>query len=190
MSSSKPNVKVKPPAEKDAGDLDHDLDLEAPDVSDTSCGMYKCHPRVMQPCASIGCFTGIYSFAGLMTSTLSIYVNSQVTTLERQFGFNSHQTGIIMAANDIGYLACVLFVSYSASRLHIPRSLGYATMMFGLSGLVCCIPHFLYGARYSVAAMTGSDNVTSEVTESTSKKDSIYGDLCNLRNITDNSCAA
>ena len=40
-----------------------------------------------------------------------------MTTLERHFGFNSAQTGLIMAANDVGFLVVVLFVSYIAAKV-------------------------------------------------------------------------
>lgn len=147
------------------------------EVKDTRCGIGIIHPGFIQPCANICCFTGYYSLAALLTSTLSSYVNSQVTTLERQFGFSSKQTGIIMAANDIGYLACVLFVSYSASKLHIPRSLGVATVIFGLSGIACSLPHFIFGAQVSPDLMNGDGNQTSF-------RPAMFGMLCNGLNDT------
>ncbi|CAL1547279.1 unnamed protein product [Lymnaea stagnalis] len=144
---------------------------------DTRCGCGLCHPACMQPCANICCFTGLYSLAALLTSTLNSYVNSQVTTLERQFGFTSQQTGLIMAANDIGFLLCVLFVSYSASRLHIPRSLGIATITFGISGIVCSVPHFIF-----------KDQLNMDPTELTNETSSLFGDLCDVSNTTALSC--
>ncbi|KAK0066378.1 solute carrier organic anion transporter family member 2B1, partial [Biomphalaria pfeifferi] len=44
---------------------------------DTLCGILSVTPEVIQPCASMSCFTAFYGMAALLTSTLSIYVNSQ-----------------------------------------------------------------------------------------------------------------
>lgn len=148
---------------------------------DTRCGFWMFQASWLQPCARIETFTGLYSVAALITSTLNVYVNSQITTLERQFGFSSTQTGIIMAANDLGFLVCVLFLSYSASKFHIPRALGVAACIFGLSGLFCSLPFFLF--RSSIDAMVGSftdvgrGNVTTEVA-GFSKTSGMIGDLC------------
>ncbi|KAK6960437.1 solute carrier organic anion transporter family member 2B1, partial [Biomphalaria glabrata] len=44
---------------------------------DTLCGILSVTPEVIQPCANMSCFTAFYGMAALLTSTLSIYVNSQ-----------------------------------------------------------------------------------------------------------------
>ncbi|GFN86650.1 solute carrier organic anion transporter family member [Plakobranchus ocellatus] len=141
----------------------------------TRCGFWGIQAPFLQPLARIECFTGFYSLAALVTSTLNVYVNSQITTLERQFGFSSKQTGLIMAANDIGYLVCVLFLSYSASSFHIPRSLGIATGIFALSGLACSMPFFVF--RSSINTMVASifDTESDDLTATSS---GVFGDLC------------
>ncbi|KAK6960438.1 hypothetical protein BgiMline_035645 [Biomphalaria glabrata] len=146
--------------------------------SDTRCGILSVTPNAVQPCANMVCFTAFYGIAALLTSTLTSYVNSQVTTLERQFGFTSKQTGLIMAANDIGFLICVLFVSYSSTRVHIPRSLGIATVTFGISGLSCSLPHFIFGARVHSETFA---NVTSNQSQ-------MYGDFCDASNSSSALC--
>ncbi|KAK3766324.1 hypothetical protein RRG08_044515 [Elysia crispata] len=159
-----------------AGAVDGDLD--------TRCGFWLFQASFLQPCARIECFTAFYSLTALITSTLNVYVNSQITTLERQFGFSSTQTGLIMAANDVGFLVCVLFVSYSASNFHIPRSLGVAVTIFGLSGLVCCLPFFLFrsyiDAMVATVTDTGSGSLTSGAAGSDGPGQSVgmFGDLC------------
>ena len=66
----------------------------------------------------------IYHLVNAQADLKETKLPRQVTTLERQFGFSSNQTGLIMAANDIGFLVCVLGVSYLAPRMHIPKALG------------------------------------------------------------------
>jgi len=94
-------------------------------------------------CATIGFFTAFFSASGLMTSTLSIYVNSQISTLERQFGFSSTQSGLIMSANELGFLTISLIGGYFAPRIHIPRLLALSTVLYGVSALLCIIPYGL-----------------------------------------------
>lgn len=43
----------------------------------------------------------------------------KVTTLERHFGFSSSETGLIMAANDVGFLIVILFVSHAATKVSL-----------------------------------------------------------------------
>ena len=80
--------------------------------------------------------------AGLSTSTLSTYISSQITTLERQFGFSSSVSGILLSCNDFGYLLTTLVMAYVTRRVHIPRALSVSTLLFGLSGLLCTVPFF------------------------------------------------
>lgn len=145
--------------------------------ADTRCGLLGCRPLFLQNFAKVACFTPVYGFAGLVTSTLSVYVNSQVTTLERQFGFSSNQTGLIMAANDIGFLVFVLFVSYLAPKMHIPKSLGVMTIVFGISGLMCCLPHFFFGSQLNLSPTAGSLSNTSSVVAKRQRAQ-LFGDLC------------
>ncbi|KAL8573008.1 hypothetical protein ACOMHN_010438 [Nucella lapillus] len=92
-------------------------DSECDDDLTPECGIGRFKPAVLGMCANMPVFTGVYSVSALMTSTLSTYVTSQVTTLERHFGFSSAQTGLIMAANDVGFLVIILFVSFMASQV-------------------------------------------------------------------------
>ncbi|BFZ20988.1 hypothetical protein BsWGS_24027 [Bradybaena similaris] len=152
---------------------------------DTRCGFWMWKPPCLQPMAKMTFFTASFSLAALITQTLTFYVNSQVTTLERQFGFSSYQTGIILAANDIGYLACVLFVAHIANRTNIPRSLGIAVIIYGISGIACSLPHFLYGTSINNDPTTeNSNNATSNF----SKQSAVFGSLCDLFNNSRDPC--
>lgn len=103
----------------------------------------KCLVPCFQGCASIVCFTGLYSLSSLTTSTLGVYISSQITTLEKQFGFNSSQSGFLLSCNDVGFLAFTLFISYRAATAHIPRALAVSTILFGLAGILCSCAFFL-----------------------------------------------
>ncbi|CAG5123255.1 unnamed protein product, partial [Candidula unifasciata] len=151
---------------------------------DTQCGLCTCQPACMQPLATIGIFTGFYSFANMLAQTLNYYVNSQITTLERQFGFSSYYTGIIMAANDIGFLVCVLFAAHLATKVHVARSLGVTMILFGISGISCSLPHFLFGASVNKDPTTDNSNST----ESNFSKQPFVGSFCDMFNISGDPC--
>lgn len=108
------------------------------------CGIGICMPKCMRKFATVNWFTGVYSVTGLLTASLSVYVVSQVSTIERQFDLSSSKTGYLMACNDIGYCVCILIGSYFANRVHIPKFLCLSTILYGLSGILCSVPHFLF----------------------------------------------
>lgn len=110
---------------------------------DEQCGVPCCRPSVLQRCARIGVFVAFYCPASLCTSAISVYMSSQITTLEKQFGFTSAQSGFLMSCNDIGFLLTTIFVANLARTLHIPRSLFVSTFCFGLSGVFCSLAYFL-----------------------------------------------
>lgn len=119
----------------------------------------------MQTCANLACFTACYSMAALITQTLNVYLSSQITSVEKQFGFSSSQVGIIMSGNDIGFLVTVLFVSHFASKSHIPRCLGNSTFLFGVSGIACCLTFFLdYAPDDQVSLTKDTTSVTFQKT--------------------------
>lgn len=98
----------------------------------------------MQRFAQIPWFICFYSISGLVTSSITVYIVSQITTIEKQFALSSTKSGYLMACNDIGYCAFVLVASYLANRVHVPRFLGLSATLYGVSSILCCVPHFLY----------------------------------------------
>lgn len=136
MTEYKDNLEPKELME----DNKHASDME---TTDQQCGLGRFRPARLQMCARIGAFIGIYGISGLLTSTLGVYINSQVSMLEKQFGFSSSESGVIMSCNDIGYLCCVIFAGYIAKKIHIPRGLGFSTMLFGVCGILCALPYFI-----------------------------------------------
>ncbi|XP_060600480.1 solute carrier organic anion transporter family member 1C1-like isoform X2 [Ruditapes philippinarum] len=98
---------------------DGNINVDTPreDDPDTQCGFGSFRPGFLQIFARIGAFVSFYSLSGLLTSTLAVYINSQVTMLEKQFGFSSAETGFLMSCNDIGFLSCIIFCGFIARKV-------------------------------------------------------------------------
>lgn len=71
----------------------------APSDPDEQCGVLCFRPSLLQRCARVGVFVAFYCPASLCTSAISVYMSSQITTLEKQFGFTSAQSGFLMSCN-------------------------------------------------------------------------------------------
>lgn len=110
--------------------------------SDMLCGIGPFKFGCIQVCARMGTFVGVYSISALVTSVLTMYIASQITTIEKQFGLNSSQSGFLLSCNDLGYLLTTLFASYFARKVHIPRVLWFAVMLYGIAGIICAVPYF------------------------------------------------
>lgn len=111
--------------------------------NDMLCGIGPCRFGCMQMCGRMGVFVGVYSISALVTSVLSMYIVSQITTIEKQYGLNSSQSGFLLSCNDLGFLLTTLFASYVARKVHIPRVLWGTVILYGIAGLFCAIPYFV-----------------------------------------------
>lgn len=110
---------------------------------DMQCGIGPFRLQCLQPCVRMGSFVCAYSICGLMTSVLSMYIVSQITTIEKQYGLSSSQSGFLLSCNDIGFLFTTLFASYFARKVHIPRTLWLCVIMYGVAGIVCSMAYFV-----------------------------------------------
>ncbi|KAJ8322349.1 hypothetical protein KUTeg_000820 [Tegillarca granosa] len=95
------------------------------------------------------CFVNILSFSltfglcTLCTQALTLYISSQITTLEKQYNLSSSESGIILSCNDIGFILTVLIFSHFGKRFHIPRILGVSVAIFGISGILSSLAQFI-----------------------------------------------
>ncbi|KAK3611257.1 hypothetical protein CHS0354_004901 [Potamilus streckersoni] len=94
------------------------------------------------------CFNSMLSFsimfgAGFMfTFTVNTYLSSQITTIEKVFGLSSLKSGLLLSANDIGFLVTVLFAAHFLHRYHIPRILAVSILIIGVSGIFLALPKY------------------------------------------------
>lgn len=122
-------------------------DFDVEDPHETSCGVGSFRPKWLSKFGNITTFIAVYSGFGLVTQILSSYVGSQIPTLEKQFGLSSYQTGVLMSCNDIGFLLCILVISTWARHVNIPRVFFFCVLLFGSSGILCSLPHFIGSAK-------------------------------------------
>ncbi|GFR92343.1 solute carrier organic anion transporter family member [Elysia marginata] len=106
--------------------------------ANTECGFFCWRPQALQCLAkSLWTFVGFYGFASLCLAATGFYVRSQMTSMERHFRVSTGKMGILMAANDIGSVVAVMFISHFGKFSHIPRILGASTFLGGLC--ICAI---------------------------------------------------
>ncbi|KAK3604303.1 hypothetical protein CHS0354_021566 [Potamilus streckersoni] len=92
------------------------------------------------------CFTSLLSFSivfgtgSLLSHTVSTYLSSQITTIEKVFGLSSSKSGMLLSANDVGFLTTVLFASHFLHRYHIPRILAASILVVGIFAIVVALP--------------------------------------------------
>jgi MFS family permease len=156
------------------------------DVSEgnTECGIGRFRPKCLQHFANINAFVGVYSIVTMISQVLSFYVDTQVPDLEKLFGLSSTESGLLMGFNDIGFLAAVLFVSAAARYVHIPRMLCLCILLYGFSGLICSLPHFVTVSR----DLLPTPNLNAS-TSNTSNENSMSALLCKPENnLTEHIC--
>ncbi|XP_067665010.1 solute carrier organic anion transporter family member 2B1-like [Haliotis asinina] len=115
----------------------------ASDEEETSRGAGPCSPSYMQRCGTVGSFTISVGFASLLMQTITVYLSSQITTVEKVFNIDSATSGTLLSCNDIGYLATVLATSHFLRMRHIPGVLGVSTVVYGSSGVLGGLLYFM-----------------------------------------------
>lgn len=123
------------------GDAEYSPRLSSVDADQTSCGIGPV--GFCQGLGRIETFVGVVGVSSMTTQLLSHYLASQITTIEKQFGLSSAQSGFLLSCNDIGFLVTALFASYAASKVHIPRSLALMVIIYGGAALICAAGYFL-----------------------------------------------
>jgi len=83
----------------------------------------------------------------LVEITLSAYLRSTITTIERRFQLSSTQASLITSGFQIGNLTVLILVSYIGQRYHRPRVIGLGGLLLFVGFFIISLPQFL-GGRY------------------------------------------
>ena len=103
--------------------------------------------------AKIESFVAVMSMYILFFVSTEMYLMAVITTIEKRFGFNSYQSGMLFSAKEITYFCTVTFVSHFAKKSHRPRLIGVMGYIGVLAGYVSALPHFFFGGG-SVSSLT------------------------------------
>ena len=87
--------------------------------------------------------------------------NASSRMTEKQFGFTSKQTSLIMVGDEISGFASLIF-GYLGGKFHKPRFLGVMVILMGLSCITLTIPYYV-----SAASRDTTDIISGNVTTST-----------------------
>ena len=73
-----------------------------------------------------------------------IFTNVVISTIEKRFGWDSTQSGIIAGSYDMGSLLSVIPVTYFGGRKGAskPRFIAAGLFMMGIGSLIFSSPHF------------------------------------------------
>lgn len=111
--------------------------------------------------STINSFILYMCFCVMLTNALNVgYRNSVLTTIEKCYEFSSIISGILSGCLELGSLLATLIVSYFCAKSHIPRSIGFATLVCSLGSIIYALPHFMsesYTNNNKVINKTTSD---------------------------------
>lgn len=113
---------------------------------DFLCGFRKWRPKSLQYFTNIHWFLPFVSIFSLIQGmTVSGLISASVPHIEREFGFTSTQSGILLASNDLTGFLFVLFVSYYGETGHKPTWLGIGSILTGLGAFIFSLPKIMKG---------------------------------------------
>ena len=79
-------------------------------------GKTKIESEVKESHGLMLAFCIVSGLGSLFSLSFQTYISSQITVMERAFGLSSYKSGILLSANDIGFVVTVLFASHFLSR--------------------------------------------------------------------------
>ena len=84
----------------------------------------------------------IMFFQGMVINGL---VNVVLSSLERRFGLESTETGVIAGCYDIGSMLSIIPISYYGGRIGTskPKYISLGLIVMGIGSLMFTIPHFI-----------------------------------------------
>ena len=93
---------------------------------------------------------GFSLFHGMIPSILV----SQLTTLEKVFGFTSTVAGLVVASYEVGFMITVIFMAFFVKRQHASRVLAVSSILFGLCGIGFSLLQLLIQPKKPVVDLT------------------------------------
>ena len=96
------------------------------------CSIGSFSPKWLQTFAKIQWFVLFLSlFSVLQGMLVNGLISASIPHIEREFGFTSTESGVILGSNDVSGLLLVLIISYYGENGHKPRWLGCGAILTG-----------------------------------------------------------
>ena len=165
------------------------LDVSQDDVVIEDCALPCLKLRFLNTFRSPKWFLVFMSVAATIQGLcINGLVNVVITSIERRFGLQSTQSGMIASSYDIGSLLAMIPVSFFGGRLGAskPRWISVGLMLMGLGSFVWTLPHFASPEYRTSSQEVGQEGDTSglcggEPEEECQEDSNMGGSLSNYR---------
>ncbi|VDN13966.1 unnamed protein product [Dibothriocephalus latus] len=107
------------------------------------CGIACCRPICLEPLRDIRAFIAAACFISCLQASFSGYTSSQITTIEKRFAIGSIIIGLINSFFEVGYISCVMIVSYAGSKGRVPLWISSGLMAMSVGAFLYSTPHFV-----------------------------------------------
>ncbi|XP_044583037.1 solute carrier organic anion transporter family member 4A1 isoform X1 [Cotesia glomerata] len=115
-------------------------------VSKSLCGWFSFRPSYLQKFRTAKWALFWLCWAGAMQGmVVNGFINVVITTIEKRFGLNSSETGLIAGGYDIASFVFLIPVSYlgGRSKASKPKYIGVGVLVLGIGSLLFASPHYL-----------------------------------------------
>eukprot|EP00794_Sanderia_malayensis_P000569 gene569-1227_t len=138
-------------------DGDYDVDeSEKEELNDESlrCGWRSWRPECLQKFINPKWFILFISMFSLVQGLAVMgLVAVSIPDIEKEFGFTSTHSGLILAFNDIAGIILVPIISFFGTTGKKPKWIGYGALITGLGALLFALPKALKG-KYEIPGLT------------------------------------
>ncbi|ELU15238.1 hypothetical protein CAPTEDRAFT_212824 [Capitella teleta] len=129
------------------------------DGPETDCGCAEWRPSCLQPCASVGFFTGILSLITIFGNMNYSYYASVISQIEKCFGLSSSMTGFMKNVDNISTIICILIFSHFFRYSNKPRIFAVSSALTAVGIFTFAVPHFIYGSGDVIETITNSTEI-------------------------------
>ncbi|VDL59729.1 unnamed protein product [Hymenolepis diminuta] len=141
------------------------------------CGIGLWRPSCLEPLRDIRAFIAAMCFVSCLQASYSGYTSSQITTIEKRFAIGSIVVGTINSFFEVGYISCVMIVSYLGAKGRVPLWIGCGLFAMSCGAFLFSTPQFLFPYDPSLST-SGREHLCSQNLESQNFSSKVY---CNTK---------
>ncbi|VDN96273.1 unnamed protein product [Rodentolepis nana] len=141
------------------------------------CGIGLWRPSCLEPLRDIRAFIAAMCFVSCLQASFSGYTSSQITTIEKRFAIGSIVIGTINSFFEVGYISCVMIVSYLGAKGRVPLWISCGLFAMSCGAFLFSTPQFLFPYNPSLSTH-GHEHLCSKNLESQNFSSKTY---CNTK---------